>query len=84
MSIFSQVFDRQIFYEQAFYPKVFYEKLLTEEIRECVHDTRKCKSYLELYDHYKTKTAALVSPVHPDHEIEANDHRLEGSGRIFA
>ncbi len=78
---YQQIFCEHAFYEQAFHSKIFYKKLVTEEIHRCVHEILKCRNMLELYDHYKKKTAALVSSIHLDLGIETNDHRLEG---IFA
>ncbi len=78
---YQQTSCEHAFYEQAFHSEVFYKKLVTEEIHRCVHEILKCRDMLELYDHYKKKTAALISSIHLDLGIEANDHRLEG---IFA
>ena len=78
---YQQIFCEHVFYEQVFHSKIFYKKLVTEEIHRCVHEILKCRNMLELYDHYKKKTAALVSSIHLDLGIETNDHRLEG---IFA
>lgn len=78
---YQQIFCEHVFYEQVFHSKIFYKKLVTEEIHRCVHKILKCRNMLELYDHYKKKTAALISSIHLDLEIETNDHRFE---EIFA